>query len=388
MQQSEWKQTEWIESETANPRFPYRIEIRRGDERVIALWVQARWPGGGKQIFCLREGDGEDADADGFDPSEFPIIERVPVTRLERYGKQLSVILDRPRRKRCNFLFLSKNYKNKPGSYEQIFFRTQSGMQQHRSASRVKLQGRGAYRVVIDSAERYPWRFGSTETERRTLPAGDYAVDVEGELMAVAERKTFENLLSDVGSVRVLHAKLEDLSRYRHAAMVIEAEYRDFLSTRKLNGRWPASHTARVLAELHVLHPGVQIVYAGSRKAAEQWCAAWFDARAKAAYQQLQDTDTSAPSGFALGEPPLDYGVRATSTDTSETVRRAILSSPTLPRPFAMADLRKAFPEVSDTRLRAVLQSLKRAGRVVSEGAGRGTQWRLSGGSGTDEPPP
>jgi hypothetical protein len=86
-----------------------------------------------------------------------------------------------------------------------------------RFSYRIEIR-RGAYRVVVDSAERYPWKFGGVPTERRRLPAGDYAVEVHGELA----------------------------------------------------GRRPASHAARVLSELHVLHPTVQIIYAGSRKAVEQ----------------------------------------------------------------------------------------------------------------------
>ena len=377
------EQAVWIESETANPRFPYRIEIRRGSEQVIALWVQDRWPGSGKQIFCLREGKAEPTDdagarhAAGGDDAAAEAglreIDRVPITRLDRYGKQLSVILDRPRRKRCNFLFLEKRYKNKPGSYEQIFFRTQSAMQQHRSASRVQLHAHGAYRVVVDSAERYPWKFGGVPTERRRLPAGDYAVEIDGEFAAVAERKTFENMLTDFAAVKVLHGKLDDLSRWTRSALVIEAEYRDFLSTAKLAGRWPATHAARVLSELHVLHPTVQIIYAGSRKAAEQWCGAWLAACAKELWHRREDE----PTGEVLGEPPALYGDERVSTpaDTGEALRRAVLLSPDLPRPFSIGNLRAAFPGVSDSRIRSTLQTLKREGRIESEGAGRGSRW-------------
>jgi hypothetical protein len=365
---------EWIVSQTGNPRFPYRIEIRRGGERVLALWVQDKWPGSGKQIFCLREGEPDGSEV--YEPGEFHIVERARISRLDRYGKQLSVILDRPTRKRCNFLFLEKRYKNKPGSYEQIFFRTQSGMQQHRSASRVQLHAHGAYRIVIDSSERYPWRFGGVPTERRRIPAGDYALEVEEELVAVAERKTFDNMLTDFASVKVLHGKLDDLSRWPHAALVIEAQYRDFLEPAKLKGRWPATHAARVLSELHVLHPSVQIVYAGSRKAAEQWCAAWFEARAKDVWHRRRDE----PGGQAIGEPPLrhdDAGAVSTPQDTAEALRRTILSGAELPRPFSIRDLRELFPHLADTRIRSMLQTLKREGRIESVGAGPKTVWRV-----------
>ncbi|MFP4484602.1 MAG: ERCC4 domain-containing protein [Spirochaetaceae bacterium] len=365
----------WIVSETGNPRFPYRIEIRRDDEQVIALWVQDKWPGGGKQIFCLREG--QDDGSGEYDPAELRELERVRVVKLERFGKQLSVILDRPARKRCNFLFLEKRYRNKPGTYEQIFFRTQTGMQQHRSVSRVSLHRHGAYLVVIDSGERYPWKFGGAPTTRRKLPAGDYALDVDGEVIAVAERKTFENLLTDFATLRVLHGKLEDLSRWRHAAMVIEAQYRDFLDTRKLAGRRPASHVARVLAELHVRHPTVQIIYAGSRKAAAQWCAAWFQGRAKEAWHRKED-ERGSVAAEGRGEPPLAYGDRAvTSTaDGTAELRRSILEGGALASPFAIQELRELHPYVSDARIRSVLQALRREGRIEREGSGRAARWR------------
>jgi len=359
----------WTLSATGNPRFPYRIEIRRGDQRVIALWVQDKWPGSGKQIFCLREGEptGE--------TSDFTELERVRVNRLERYGKQLSVILDRPNRKRCNFLFLEKPYKNQPGTYEQIFFRTQGGMQQHRSSSRVHLRAHGAYRVVIDSSERYPWKFAGPPVERRRLPAGDYALEVEDALVAVAERKTFENLLTDFAAVKVLHAKLDDLTRWDHAAMVIEAEYRDFLNPQKLKGRWPATHAARVLAELHVLHPRLQIVYTGSRKSAEQWCSAWFAARAKELWHRSQDDGTEAAG---VGEPPAVYGRDRVNSaaDSTHELRRVILSAAELPEPFTIQDLRARFPDLPDTRIRSMLHTLRKQGRIERVGGGRNTKWR------------
>lgn len=367
----------WILSHTDNPRFPYRIEILSGSERVIALWVQDKWPGSGKQIFCLREGQMEEPE------SPFREIERVPVVRLDRFGKQLSVILDRPNRKRCNFLFLEKRYKNRPGSYEQIFFRTQSGMQQHRSNSRVQLHSHGAYRILIDSGERYPWRFRGAPSERRRLAAGDYALEVATEIAAVVERKTFDNILSDFGSIRVLHARLDDLSRFSHAAMVIEAQYRDFLDPRKLNGRWPASHAARVLAELHVLHPQLQIIYAGSRTSAQQWCEAWFAGRARELWHRAQDErseqNPDEPSGnrstLEVGEPPTLYAPVSSAADSSHQLRHTILTDETLSDPFTIEDLRQRFPHLPDGRIRSMLQTLKIAGQIERHGSGRAARW-------------
>jgi len=391
----------WILSVTGNPRFPYRIEIRHRRRREVVLWAQDRWPGGGKQIFCIREGE-----PDGT-PQDFEELERVRIVHLDWTGKQLSIILDRPNRKRCNFLFLTRRYRNKPGSYEQIFFRTQQGMQQHRSGARVELGGHGAYRVVIDSAERYPWTFGGVPTERRQLAAGDYACEIDHELVAVAERKTFENLMGDIGRMQVLHAKLADLERTPHAALVIEAEYRDFLDPKKLDGYYSPAHLARVLGELHVIHPGIQIIYAGSRKSAEQWCRGWFVARARLHHRdggaEHPPTDTDRPDSVAESAPTDSQTRRAPSRknagrhhsparparparptvsdpgDTRQEIRAFVLSSPQLPRPFVFGDLRRRFPHAGDTVIRAVLQELRRAGRLTSSGRGRGTRWHVTG---------
>ncbi|WP_018526372.1 ERCC4 domain-containing protein [Alkalispirochaeta alkalica] len=366
----------WILYTTGNDRFPYRVEIRRGTEQVIALWTQDKWPGSGKQIFCIREGE-----PDG-EPWQFTEVERVPVVRLERFGKQLTVILDRPTRKRCNFLFLQKRYKNRPGTYEQIFFRTQQGMNQHRSSSRVRLPpGHSPYRVIVDSAERYPWKFPGPATERRKLPAGDYALEIDHQLHAVVERKTFENLLSDFSSLQGLHAKLDDLGRWDHAAVVIEAEYRDFLNPRKMEGRWPITHALRVLAELHVVHRGIQFVYAGSRKAGEQWTNAWFSARAKELWHRREEPhpDQDQPDRVAqAGEPPAVYAADnlRSSGDSTQDLRQLILDGAALEEPFSIAELRTLVPDLPDQRLRTTMQNLKKEGRLERIGAGRAARWR------------
>ena len=95
-------------------RFPYRLKILEEDRVLLALKVQAVWPGAGTQVFCLRDS------GQGRGGEEF---ERVPVVSLRRYGKRLAVVLDRRVNKRCDFLFLKKPYKTKEGEYEQIFWR-------------------------------------------------------------------------------------------------------------------------------------------------------------------------------------------------------------------------------------------------------------------------
>ena len=57
-----------------------------------------------------------------------------------------------------------------------------------------------------------------------------------------------------------------------------------------------------------------------------------------------------------------------------DRVRDYVLLS--APATFAIADIRRAVPGVSDNTIRLVLTGLKRAGRVVNDGTGRGATWR------------
>jgi len=129
---------------------------------------------------------------------------------------------------------------------------------------------------VVDSGERYPWRFPGAAVERRKLPVGDYAL-LDGErAAAVVERKSYDNLLSEVGAIQALHQQLADLASRPPAALVIEADYRDFLDPARLQGRWPPAHLAWVLAEVTALHPGLPVIYAGNRKLANLWTYRFF----------------------------------------------------------------------------------------------------------------
>jgi len=122
--------------------------------------------------------------------------------------------LDRARQKRCDFQIVEKAYKvpepDGPTTYEQIFWFTQTSMQQRRPRG-VRLHSSSTpaeARVRIASDERYPWSFGGLSTERGPLPAGDYALMDGDEIVAVVERKTLKGLLSDFSQMDVLRQRL------------------------------------------------------------------------------------------------------------------------------------------------------------------------------------
>ena len=213
----------WTVERTRHRRFPFRIGIEQAGRLILAVRAQSAWPGPGQQIFCLRE---PSLDLD--EPLE--PIERVPIAHLGRVGRKLTIVLDRATRKRCEFLVVAKPAGESGGVREQIFFRTESGIRAHRSRTRVELLPAAVQlTVAVDSGERYPWRFPDATVRRRKLAVGDYALlDLE-RIAAVVERKTFDNLLTDFGALQALHHQLEDLGSCDTPALVIEAQYADFL---------------------------------------------------------------------------------------------------------------------------------------------------------------
>lgn len=348
----------WIVERTLSRKFPIRIAIEQDGRLVVAFRAQSPWPGPGQQIFCLRE-----AMLDPAEPLE--LIERVPVAHLTRVGRKLTVALDRGQRKRCEFLTVLKPKRDGSGSYEQVFFRTESGVRAHRSRSRVELRvAAPALAVVIDSAERYPWIFPGAEVTRRKLPVGDYALLAGERLRAVVERKSFDNLLGDVGAIQALHQQLADLASYRAAALVIEADYRDFLDPVRLKGRWPATHLARVLGELSALHANLPIVYAGNRKLANAWTHQFF--------ASLSTMD-AAPSPQLVLEVARRYDATPRESGLDEQMREAMMRE--LATPFAFAELAARFPGASPARLRRVRDQLRKEGRITRIGAGRAARW-------------
>jgi len=205
-------------------------------------------------------------------------LERVDIIAFNERGRRISVVLARKRYKRCDFLFLKKSYKGRPGeSYEQIFWLTQRSIEQHRPAFRlVSRHGKTELVVRIHSNEKYPWRFHSAVTERGAISGGDYALVDGDKMLAVVERKTLDNLLADFGTMPVLHQRLAELAAQDNHALVIEAPYADFLNPKKVHHYNPG-FCAKAIAELYALHPHLRIVFCANRKIANEWTRHFFE---------------------------------------------------------------------------------------------------------------
>lgn len=189
----------------------------------------------------------------------------------------MEVILNRKMRKRCFFVTLRKEYKTRPGEfYEQVFWVTQASA---RSGGRKAYLPHGgkqtSFTVLIDSRERYPYRFGKCPVERQTLPAGDYGLAQDNRLVAVVERKTMENFLSSLRDFGTFRLTLQELRTFPHRAVVLECSYGDLIDPKKQSFYAPG-YVADILAEIVLQFPDIPFVFCGNRKYANEWVFRFF----------------------------------------------------------------------------------------------------------------
>lgn len=179
-----------------------------------------------------------------------------------------------------------------------MWWQTQKTVQAANPGARVP-RGRaaGPLTVAVDTREKYGWKFAGRDItiERRALPAGDYAAIVDDAVTAVVERKTLENLatsLSD-GTLAFQVQKLAEVGGA--AAVVVEAGYPDLFRAQPGRGSWLADMLGRLAAR----YPEVPIVFAGSRRFAEEWTYRFFGA----ATADHAPTPDSPPQ--STGAPPV-----------------------------------------------------------------------------------
>ncbi len=164
--------------------------------------------------------------------SKLPYLLRLPLPggplvlkagSCQRRGVAIDLVLDRARENRSQVVFTTIRGR------EGIFW--QSPRTTRRARPGVRIPGRRASGladvvVLIDSRERYPYRFArqAAETLRQALPAGDYGVEVDGEVVAVVERKSLADLSHSLVDGTLAYAMAE-LAMLDRAAVVVEDRY-------------------------------------------------------------------------------------------------------------------------------------------------------------------
>jgi ERCC4-type nuclease len=221
------------------------------------VWFKAKedWPRASR-VYCHP--------APSPDPQNIEILDAVPVRFCSRRGPVVDLVLNRGANSRSQFVFT--RFRGRP----MVFWQTPKAAASARPGLRVP-QSRDvapALAIVIDTRERYPYRFagGSITVRRENLRVGDYAVRQASEPIAVVERKTLEDFthaLSD-GSLSFAMAALSELPV---AAIVVEGSYSRFLR----QAHAPQGWLDDVLVRLQARYPTVPVMFLESRKLAEHW---------------------------------------------------------------------------------------------------------------------
>lgn len=226
----------------------------------IALKARERWPATSRVYCHPLEAWPEDAE----------IVEEVAVRRCERRGRAVDLVLDRGRNNRSQFVFTEPHAARANGR-PMIFWQTARTVRSARPGQRMptqKVAGLEELAIVVDTRERYPYRFADRPVQRvrEALAAGDYAVRRGDELVAVVERKAFEDFVKGAvdGS---LGMRLAELAALSHAAVVVEERYAALLKVERVRPGW----LLELVAQLQVRYPSVPLVFADSRKLAEEW---------------------------------------------------------------------------------------------------------------------
>jgi ERCC4-type nuclease len=99
-----------------------------------------------------------------------------------------------------------------------------------------------------------------------TLPAGDAVHGEDGGILAAVERKALDDLANSPADGTLAH-QLQRLAEVPLAAVVIEARYSALDKLDHVSGGWLADQLAR----LQTRYREVQLVFADSRRYAEDW---------------------------------------------------------------------------------------------------------------------
>ena len=236
-------------------------------------------------------------------PEDAEILEDVPVLECHRRGVAVDLVLDRSREYRSQFVFTRM-----AGGREGIFWQTRKVAATARPGARIP--GRrisdlpGPLTIIVDTRERYPYRFAGrrVETVRVALSAGDYAVrDTDGRIVAAVERKTLGDLAGGLGNGSLVF-ELTKLAGLPRSALVVEDRYSSLLKV----SHAPAGFLPDLLARVQVRYPETPIVFAETRPLAEEWTFRWLGA---ALAEAIATGETwGDDGGFARGQHSMPDG--------------------------------------------------------------------------------
>lgn len=239
-----------------NSKLPYLVWLPVDDGLVLR--AREPWPTTSR-VYCY--------DADDDWPAEPEVVDDVEVRSCRRRGVAVDLVLDRGRNHRSQFVFTTLK-----GGRPAIFWQTPKTARASRPGARMptrRAADQTDLTIARDRRERYGYKFThqQAEVEAATLAAGDYAVLADdGTPLAVVERKSLENFVADADNGN-LAFQLAVLAEVPRAAIVVEGRYEQLLGLTYIT----PGYILDLVARLQVRHAQVPIVWAGSRKHAEEW---------------------------------------------------------------------------------------------------------------------
>jgi hypothetical protein len=260
-------------------KLPYLLRLPLAGAPLV-LKAADTWPRTAK-VYCHR--------ADEW-PEEPELVDQAPVRSCQRRGVAIDLVLDRPRENRSQLVFTTL-----AGGREAIFWQSPRTTRQARPGIRVptrRAQGLSQVVILVDTRERYPYRFNHQQasTERRALPAGDYGVELAGEIVAVVERKSLADLAARLIDGSLTYA-LAELATVDRAALVVEDRYGEVF---KLN-HVTTGFVPDLLAAVQVRYPSVPIVFCDTRPLAEEWTYRFLAAAIAFAQAEIDATKEGEP---------------------------------------------------------------------------------------------
>ena len=277
---------------------PYLIRVPLGPQGVV-LKAREPWPRTSK-VFCHRSAEW---------PTNAEIVERWPVRTCSRRGPAIDLVLDRGKENRSQLVFT----RLKDGR-EAIFWQSPRTTRKARPGVRLptrRVAGIVELPVVVDNRERYPYRFSHQKavvTQGR-VPAGDYGVELDGQIVAAVERKSLADLAHSLvdGSIGYALAELSSLPR---AAVVVEDRYADVFKLEFVRG----GYIAELIGRAQVRWPSVPIVFTETRPLAEEWTYRFLGAalaELAAAAETATLEESLAPAGELAPREPTTAEIRA-----------------------------------------------------------------------------
>ena len=256
---------------------PYLIELPL-PSGPLRLKAKDTWPRTAK-VYCHRATDW---------PADAEVLEEIAVRSCVRRGVAIDLVLDRSRENRSQIVFTTLK-----GGREGIFWQSARTTRKTRPGLRVptRQSAAGVLEVVVDTRERYAWKFTGQQatTVKRALAVGDYAVELDGEIVGTVERKTLADLAGRLvdGSLLITLGELATVPR---AAVVVEDRWADVFRLQHV----APSMVAEMVAAAQVRYPSVPIIFCETRPLAQEWAYRFLGAALRYADESAVDLERPA----------------------------------------------------------------------------------------------